>query len=252
VTPAWERAGSGPPLLLLPGTFSDRRAWARVLGSLTPRFECLLFDPRGTGASPDPGRPFTPDELCDDALAVLDAAGVERAHLAGHSLGAVVALLLAARHPGRVRRVAALAPTLDVDARLAAVLDLWEALARSDVRDHLLHLGLVLDAFGRPAFEQVVPAVVADLDRHPPARETVLRYVACDRAQDLRPHLGRVDAATMVIAGEQDGLSGPGAARAVAAAIAGARLEVIAGTGHSMHIEAPRETARLLVEFLSA
>ena len=77
--PAHEVVGQGPPLVLLPGTFSDRRAWARVLGMLSARFRCLLLDPRGTGASPDPGRDFGPDDLADDVAAAMDAAGWESA-----------------------------------------------------------------------------------------------------------------------------------------------------------------------------
>src|SRR5262245_15389230 len=103
--PAHEVVGKGPALALVPGTFSDRRTWHKVVGALSPSFRCLLYDPRGVGETPDGGVSFTPDDLVDDLLAVLDAANAVRAHLIGHSLGAVVALLAAARYPARVGRV---------------------------------------------------------------------------------------------------------------------------------------------------
>ena len=243
--------GSGPDLLLVPGTFSDRRAWLKQLGLLTPRFRCLIFDPRGTGETPDPGRAFTPDDLVDDAVRLLDAVQVEQAHVVGHSLGATVALLLAARYPHRVRRVVAAAPTLYMDAHLLATMELWDALAASDVPDHALHLGLVVNAFGRRAFDRLVPAVVEEMDRRPVGRDTIRRYVACDREQDLRPHLARIDAAVLVVAGAEDCLSGPQQARAVATAISGARLESIDASGHSPHIESPREFGRLVLAHLT-
>jgi len=250
LTPAHEVVGSGPPVALVPGTFSDRRAWLRVLGALSPSFRCVQFDPRGTGATPDPGTPFTPDDLVEDLVAVLDAARVGRCHLVGHSLGAAVALLAAARHPSRVGRVVAVAPAFYVDAYLSAVLDHWEALARSDLPAGAVHRGLLLPAFGPRAFERLVPALAEELDRRPLDRATILRYVACDRAQDLRAAAPRVDAAVLVVAGAADVLTGPVHAWAVADAIPGAEVEVLADCGHTPQVERPAELSRLLISFL--
>lgn len=248
--PAYEVIGSGPHLVLVPGTFSDRRIWLRVAATLASAFRCLLYDPRGTGDTPDPGVAFTPDELVADLIAVMDAAGFERAHLVGHSLGASVALVAAARHPLRVDRVVAAGPALHADAYVTAVLDHWEALARSDVSDEALNLGLVLPAFGREAFQRLVPAVLDDLRRHPIRRETILRYVDCDRAQDLRPFTTRIDAPVLVLTGDADGLTGPIQARTLAAAIPGARFELVPGCGHTPQVERPAEFARMVVSFL--
>lgn len=248
--PAHEVVGSGRQTVLVPGTFSDRRTWLKVVGALTSSFECLLYDPRGTGVTPDPGTPFTPDDLVEDLLTVMDAAGFERANLVGHSLGAAVALVAAARYPARVDRVVAAGPALHPDPYIEAVLEHWSALARSDVPNSALNLGLTMPAFGRSAFEHLVPAVLGDMDRHPMARDTVLRYIECDRAQDLGPFAGRIDAPVLVTAGEEDQLTGPVHARALAGAIPGASLDLIAGCGHTPQIERPTEFARLVVAFL--
>jgi pimeloyl-ACP methyl ester carboxylesterase len=250
MVPAHELVGDGPDVVLVPGTFSDRRTWRRLVGALSREFRCLLFDPRGTGATPDPGTPFTPDDLAGDLLAVMDAAGVRRAHLVGHSLGAAVAVVAAARHPARVDRAALIGPAFGVDPYVEAVLDHWEALARSDVPDAALHLGLVLPAFGREAFERLVPAVLADMGRRPTARDTILRFIQCDRAQDVRAAAGRVDASVLVVAGAEDVLTGPAHARALAAALPGARVELIPGSGHTPQVERPAELARAIIPFL--
>lgn len=244
--------GTGPPLVLIPGTFSDRRSWLKQVGALSPRFTLVLFDPRGVGESADPGTPFTPDHLVDDLLEVMDGAGVERAHLCGHSLGAHVALLAAARHPDRVLRVVAAAPPFRNDPYLEACLDLWEALARSDRPDHEINAGLALLSFGRGTFERLVPAVVREMDARPIPRDTMLRYVECDRHNDLRPHAGRIDAPVLVVCGAEDALTGAGQAQELAAAVPGARLEVLAGAGHSVHIEAAAAFNRLVANFLLA
>jgi pimeloyl-ACP methyl ester carboxylesterase len=250
MVPAHELVGAGPDLVLVPGTFSDRRTWQRLVGGLSPEFRCLLFDPRGTGATPDPGTPFTPDELVDDLLAVMDAAGLRRVHLLGHSLGAAVAARAAARHPARVHRAVLVGPAFGPDPYVGAVLDHWEALARSDLPDGTLHLGLVLPAFGRDAFERLVPAVLHDMGRRPVPRETILRYVACDRTQDLPSAVARLDASVLVVAGADDVLTGPAHARALAGAVPGARLELIPRCGHTPQVERPAELARLVVPFL--
>ncbi|MBO0702854.1 MAG: alpha/beta fold hydrolase [Candidatus Dormibacteraeota bacterium] len=248
--PAYEVVGEGAPLVLLPGTFSDRRVWHRVLGSLQRRHRCLLYDPRGTGRTPDPGTPFGVDDLADDVLGLMDQVGWARADLVGHSLGSATAVTIAGRHPSRVRRLVAVAPAVGVDGHLEIVLDHWEALARSDLDDRALARALVLDAFGREAFDRLVPAVIDDWVRHPIARDTILRFVACDRAQDVAPMARRVDAPTLILAGDEDALAGTVNAERLAALVSGARVEVIRGSGHTPQIERPSAVVRVLAAFL--
>ncbi|OLC67216.1 MAG: hypothetical protein AUH69_05025 [Actinobacteria bacterium 13_1_40CM_4_65_12] len=253
MTPSYEVVGKGPGLVLVPGTFADRRTWSRVIGRLATRFRCLLLDPRGTNETPDPGTAFTADDLAGDVSAAMDAAKIERAHLVGHSLGAAVAIILAAREPGRVRRLVAVSPAAAPDAYLTAVFDLWAELADSKLPDHAVHLGLLINAFGRGAFANgTVRAIVDEMDRHPPARATIRRYIECDRRVDLNPVMRSVDASTLVMVGSQDALTGVDQARAVANSIPGARLEVIEGAGHGPHLEAPMTFARIVTSFLTS
>ena len=251
--PSYEVIGKGPEVVLIPGTFADRRTWSRVVGRLTSRFRCLLLDPRGTNETPDPGTPFTVDDLADDVAAAMNAAKIERAHLVGHSLGAAVAVILASRRPELVRRLVACSPTPVPDVYLNTVLDLWAGLAGSSVPDRVVHLGIVLNSFGRGAFENgTVRAIVDEMDRHPVARATIKRYVECNRALDLNPVMRNVDASTLVMVGAQDALTGVEGARTVSASIPGARLEVIEGAGHGPHLETPMAFARIVTSFLTS
>lgn len=78
MTPSYEVVGKGPELVLIPGTFADRRTWSRVIGRLSARFRCLLLDPRGSNETPDPGTPFTADDLASDVAGAMDAARIWR------------------------------------------------------------------------------------------------------------------------------------------------------------------------------
>ncbi|TMD32118.1 MAG: alpha/beta fold hydrolase [Chloroflexi bacterium] len=251
LTPAYEIVGRGPELVLIPGTFADRRTWSRVLGRLSARFRCLLLDPRGTNETADPGTAFTADDLAADVASAMDAAGFERAHVVGHSLGASVAIILASRRPDRVRSLVACSPSVATDAYLNAVFELWSALSDSKLPDHAVNLGLILNAFGRGAFENgTVRAIVDEMDRHPIARATIKRYIECDRGLDLNPVMRNVDASTLVVVGSEDALTGVEQARAVGASVPGARLEVIEGAGHGPHLETPMTFARIVMSFL--
>ena len=99
---AWSDRGSGVPILLIMGHRYSARMWYPVFEALGDRYRLIAFDNQGTGGS-GARRRTSVREMAEDALAVLDAAGVEDAHVYGVSMGGGIALELAIRHPDRVR-----------------------------------------------------------------------------------------------------------------------------------------------------
>src|SRR6201996_5300774 len=100
----WERSGRGEPLLLIQGMSGTHLTWGeRFLSRLEPDFDCVVFDNRGIGNSADAAGPFTIADLAADALAVMDAAGLESAHVLGISMGGMTAQELALAAPERLR-----------------------------------------------------------------------------------------------------------------------------------------------------
>ena len=97
--------GDGPPVLLIGGIGMDAGAWWRTVPVLARDFRVITFDPRGLGRSAPSPYTCTTDDLAADSIAVMDAAGVDAAHVYGFSLGGMVAQKLALRHPDRVRRL---------------------------------------------------------------------------------------------------------------------------------------------------
>jgi pimeloyl-ACP methyl ester carboxylesterase len=99
----WESTGDGDPVLLIMGLGLSGGAWWRTVPVLARRLRVITFDNRGVGRSRAFSHAYTTDAMADDAATVLEAAGVERAHVYGISLGGMVAQKLALRHPQRVR-----------------------------------------------------------------------------------------------------------------------------------------------------
>ena len=101
----YQIAGKGDPVLLIMGLGMASTAWWRTVPVLAKRLRVITFDNRGAGRSDAPRGPYTLRQLAADAVAVLDAAGEERAHVYGFSLGGMIAQELALRHPERVNKL---------------------------------------------------------------------------------------------------------------------------------------------------
>src|SRR5438067_13431545 len=120
--------GQGDPVLWLQGLNAPAAAWAAQLAHFAHSHRSIAPDARGVGASDAPPPPYTTREMALDALAVLDALGVDRAHLVGLSLGGAVAQELALAHPERIRSLALLSTFAAQAPRTRALLLAWRAL----------------------------------------------------------------------------------------------------------------------------
>lgn len=103
VTIAYRRAGTGPPLLLLHGGWSDSREWRLQFGGLADEFDIVAWDAPGCGGSSDPPAGFAMSNYADAVAGVIDALDLDRPHVLGLSFGAGLALAVYERHHGLVR-----------------------------------------------------------------------------------------------------------------------------------------------------
>ena len=99
----YEVHGEGEPLLLIMGLSLNSKSWFRTLPVLSEYFKVIVFDNRGTGLSDKPNSPYSIEQMAEDARCVLDAAGVDTAHVYGISMGGMIAQRLALKYPSRVR-----------------------------------------------------------------------------------------------------------------------------------------------------
>jgi 3-oxoadipate enol-lactonase len=241
VTDLWyDLAGAGSDICLLHSGLSDSRSWEPVLPALASTHRVLRYDARGFGRSPVPTDPW---DRTEDALAVLDAAGIERAHVIGNSMGATVSRALAILYPARVRSLTLVGPGLAIEEappeESQRLLEAWrQALSRGDVEAAV--------AVARGAW-------IVGSGQEARLRELLLRQGrAAPEALRLPPaasELERIAVPVLVLAGDRDD---PTVLRSseVIAGRTGAALRLVAGARHHPQEDAPEEFARLVLEFL--
>lgn len=240
--------GDGPPLVLLHAFPFDARLWQAVTPALAARHRVIAPDLRGFGDSPLGGTPYSIADLADDVAGLLAALGIERAAIAGLSMGGYVALALAARHPTRLGALVLCDTKAGPDtpeARRARD----EAIATVRSRGVDAYLDGVLPRLVSPRAPDEVRAQARALGRQSPDAVVAGLQALRDRP-DRRAELAAIDCPTLVLVGADDGLTPPAEAHSMAQAIPGAREVVLEAAGHLSCLEAPDAFSRALAEFL--
>jgi len=253
-----EEHGSGPPLLLVMGTGADHRFWSAQVPAYARRFRTVVYDARGVGKSTVPADPETCSmaAMADDAAQLLDALGVERAHVAGLSLGSTVAQEMALRHPDRVLSAQLHGTWGRSDEWFVRMIEtLEEPLRRGDLKAFIrcALLWITTPGFLEEQRDAVRAMEEAFLAEAPEARG-VLGHVHADKTHDALARLGGMRCPVLVTAGEQDIQVPPRYGRAVAERVPGARFHLFTGP-HASHLaclQMAEEFNRVTLEWLSA
>ena len=248
----YEEAGSGAAILFLHGLGSCGQDWMLQVPVFQKTFRVIAPDLRGHGQTDKPQGRVRVAHLASDVLGLLDTLNVERAHVVGLSLGGCVALVLALDAPQRVRSLT----LVNTFAHL-----------EPDNPGHALMLVsrlALLGVRGLPAQAHFVAARM-----FPKPEQEMLRKLAAERiaandittyrrlllavaAFDVRSRLGEITCPTLVIAGDRDTTVPMHPKQFLAAHIPGARLEIIADSGHATPIDQPEVLNRLVLEFVES
>jgi pimeloyl-ACP methyl ester carboxylesterase len=247
--------GEGEPLLLIPYTSADHACYAFQLPAYTEHFSCVAVDLPGSGESDKPPGPYSTEGYAEQLAAFLGAIGIEQAHVAGMSLGAAVAMHLAARHPGRVRSVSLHSGWHASDAFLKIVLEQWRTLASSlpTVADVVIQ-GIFPWCFTpdmyveRPEFVDTL----VDFVRSRPAQpvDGFVAQIDAVIAHDASAALGEIGAPTLITFGARDLVCSTRFAEPLHSRIEGSELVVFDHLSHAGLHEDPEAFNRATLDFL--
>ncbi len=205
----YTRTGVGPGVLLVQGVGIVGEGWRPQLDALADRHTLIAFDNRGIGASTLGAGPLAVEAMAADALAILDAEGLERCHVVGHSMGGLIAQAIALAAPGRVASLALLCTFPD-----------------------------------GPSGARLTPATLAVSLRTRIGTRAMRRRAFVETAR-LR-ELGALR--TLVVSASEDRIAPPARGRALAAAIPGARYVELPAAGHGLPIQCAEAVNRLLAD----
>jgi 3-oxoadipate enol-lactonase len=240
-----DRPGAGPTVVFLNALGTDLRMWQGVIDRL-PDIRALRMDKRGHGLSATPGTDWTLDDLVDDALALMDHLGVARALIAGCSIGGMIAQAVAVRAPDRVAGL-----FLSNTAMKVGTAEGWQDRIAAVTTQGLKGFApQIMARWFAPSFRDSTAALpwLTLLQRGDDAG-----YIATCRVlarADLTAISPAIACPTLLIGGTADASTPEALVRATAAAIPGARVAIIAGSGHIPAIDNPDVTAGLLAGFL--
>ncbi len=249
---AYERAGHGPPLVLVHGFVGDARGtWSGQLEALSADFTVVAWDGPGTGRSADPPAWFRLPEFADCLAGFVAAVGLRHPHVAGLSFGGAMALELYRRHPAVPRTLilasayagwaGSLAPEAVAD-RLRFCLDVAD-LPPDDFVELMLP-----SMFSRSAAPERVAAFAAAVREFHPVGFRAMALASAEA--DLRPVLGRVSVPTLILSGDRDSRAPLSVAEALHAAIPGSQLVVLEDVGHVSAVETPERFNAAIRRFL--
>lgn len=236
---AYQQAGAGSAIVLLHGFTHDSRVWRPQLESLSDQFAVIAWDAPGTGQSSDPPIPFGIGDWADCLAGLLDAAGVQTAHIVGLSWGGVLAQEFYRRYATRVRSLV-----------LADTYAGWKGSLPEPIPEERL-AACLRDASLPPS--EFVPRYLPGMFSGSPTREVReelgrimsefhpigFRLMATALARmDTRDLLPNIRVPTLLVWGDADARSPMTVAHQLRDAIPGARLVVIPGAGHVSNLEA--------------
>jgi 3-oxoadipate enol-lactonase len=243
---------SAPAVLLIQGLGADKHGWDMQRIALALRYRVIALDNRGAGRSDKPFGAYSLEQMADDAIAVLDAAGVDQAHVVGASMGGAITQIVVLKYPERVRSITLACTACRNHPWRRELLDEWATTASERGMGAMTAIAARW-VIGPRSFRRIMPAFgwLGPLAMGRPAHAFIAQVraiLATDEA--MADSLAEVRVPALVIVGNQDILTPRGDSEELAERIPNAELVVISGAAHGLMIEHATTFNRILLEFL--
>jgi pimeloyl-ACP methyl ester carboxylesterase len=251
----YEVQGEGEPLVMIPYLAADQACYAFQVADYAKHFSCYTVDLRGAGLSGKPEGEYTTELLAADVAAFMEAAGIERAHVSGLSLGAAVGMWLAATHPAKVRSLSLHSAWDVTDPFVRVAVESWRIMARGlDSVTEMVIAGIFPWCF-TPELYAARPEYIDSLaefvrSRPMPPVDAFMRQSGAVVAHDASAILGAIQAPTLITFGEHDMVTSTRFAGPLSDGIAGSQVVVFANAAHAPIYEITEEFNQRTLDFL--
>ena len=242
------------PVLLIQGLGMNARGWALQRGAFGRNHRCIAIDNRGTGHSDAPPGPYDLFRMAQDAVEVLDAEGVESAHVVGASMGGVIAQVIGVTHGSRVRSLVLACTACRHHVWRRELLAEWAELVPARGMQAMTDDGMrwLIGPRLQRRFGVFVNVLARVLVQTKPAAFAAQVDAILAMSDDMREELHTITAPTLVITGSQDTLTPLGDAEELAELITTSRLYVLRGAAHGLMAEAPNAFNDAVLRFIDA
>jgi len=251
----YEIHGKGEPLVMIPGATAGVDWSFRIIPVFSREYKVVAFDNRGAGQSDAPDVPYTTEMMADDLAGLLDAIGIDSAHIEGASMGGMIAQQFALRYPERVISLILACTSfggphsiITTDPEIMDALQHPKELPLKENMMETLRLTMSQEFIDQnPGFIQELTAKMME---HPVSPHGQMRQVEAVMGCDMYERLPEIKAPTLVIHGEVDRSLPVENARILAARIPNAELVTLKNMGHLFMFEAFDESNRIMLDFL--
>jgi pimeloyl-ACP methyl ester carboxylesterase len=209
ITMNYDQQGSGEPLVLIPYLAADYACYAFQVADYSKQFTCISVDLRGTGESDKPGGIYSTEMFADDVAALMQAIGIDKAHICGLSLGAATGIWLAAKYPDRVKSLSLHSGWPKSDPYLKTVVQGWQVMAKAlNSVPEMVIQGIFPWCFTpelyaqKPDYIQTLSDFVRGRPRQP--MDAFIRQSDAVMAHDAEAQLGKIRAPTQITFGRHD------------------------------------------------
>jgi pimeloyl-ACP methyl ester carboxylesterase len=212
ITLNYHQQGSGEPLVLIPYLAADYACYAFQVADYSKHFTCISVDLRGTGESDKPGGVYSTEMFADDVAALLQAIGVQKAHITGLSLGAATGMWLAAKYPERVSSLSLHSGWTRTDPYIKVVVQGWQVMAKAlNSVPEMIIQGIFPWCFTsemyaqKPDYIQALSDFVRDRPKQPV--DAFIQESNAVIAHDAEAQLAKIRAPTQITFGRHDMLT---------------------------------------------
>jgi 3-oxoadipate enol-lactonase len=251
----YDQQGTGDPLILIPYLAADHACYAFQIPDYAKRFTCISLDLRGAGETDKPEGVYSTELFADDVAAFMQAAGIQKAHISGLSLGAAIGMWLAAKYPDKVKSLSLHSGWTKTDPFLKTVVEGWQVTAKAlGSVPEMIILGIFPWCFTPELYaaKQDYIHSLADFVRGRPA-QPLTAFLQQSNAvinHDAEAQLGRIVAPTQITFGRHDLVTSTRFADGMKNNIRGSELLIFEGCSHAPIYENVEEFNQKTLAFL--